>query len=47
MNGLIQFLTTIQTFNLHIVTKAELKSPIKQDGDKPGHFGKNGQPFRI
>lgn len=32
MTGLIQFLTKIQTFNLHIVTKSELKSSIKKRG---------------
>lgn len=34
MTGLIQFLTKIQTFNLLIVNRVELKSPIKEDGDK-------------
>lgn len=34
MQNLALFLTTIQTFNLHTVTKADLKSPIKQDGEK-------------
>jgi len=37
MNGLIQFLTKIQTFNLLIVTTAELKIPIKEDGNKPAY----------
>ncbi|WP_131538891.1 hypothetical protein [Pedobacter nototheniae] len=37
MTGLIQFLTKIQTFNLLVVTKAELKSPIKEDGNKPAY----------
>jgi hypothetical protein len=37
MNGLIQFLTKIQTFNLVIVTKSELKSPIKEDGNKQAY----------
>ena len=37
MTGLIQFLTKIQTFNLLIVTTAELKSPIKEDGNKPAY----------
>ena len=34
MNGLIQFLTRLQTFNLVIITKSELKNPIKEDGNK-------------
>ncbi|TDQ11709.1 hypothetical protein ATK78_0834 [Pedobacter metabolipauper] len=34
MNGLIQFLTKIQIFNLLTITKAELKSPIKEEGEK-------------
>ena len=37
MTGLIQFLTKIQTFELRIVTKAELKSSIKEDGNKPAY----------
>ncbi|MBE5320850.1 hypothetical protein IM793_16900 [Pedobacter sp. MR2016-19] len=37
MNGLIQFLTKIQTFNLLTITKVELKSPIKEDGNKPAY----------
>ena len=37
MNGLIHFLTKIQTFNLHIITKAELYSTIKEDGNKPAY----------
>jgi len=37
MNGLIQFLTKIQTFNLLTFTKAELKSPIKEDGEKKAY----------
>jgi len=37
MSGLIQFLTKIQTFNLLVVIKAELKSPIKEDGDKQAY----------
>lgn len=37
MHGLIQLLTKIQTFNLLIVTTGELKSPIKEDGDKPAY----------
>jgi len=37
MTGLIQFLTRIQTFKLRIITKAKLKSPIKQDGNKPAY----------
>lgn len=37
MNGLIQFLTKIQTFNLLTITKAELKSPIKEDGEKQAY----------
>ncbi|WP_406826856.1 hypothetical protein [Pedobacter sp. KACC 23697] len=37
MNGLIQFLTKIQTFELRIVNKAELKSSIKEDGNKQAY----------
>jgi len=37
MTGLIQFLTKIQTFNLLIVTTGELKSPIKEAGNKPAY----------
>ncbi|WP_316828718.1 hypothetical protein [Pedobacter miscanthi] len=37
MTGLIQFLTKIQTFNLLIVTTGELKSPMKEDGNKPAY----------
>jgi len=37
MTGLIQFLTKIQTFNLLVVTNAELKSPIRGDGNKPAY----------
>lgn len=37
MTGLIQFLTKIQTFNLLIVNRVELKSPIKEDGDKAAY----------
>jgi hypothetical protein len=37
MTGLIQFLTKIQTFELRIVTKADLKSSIKEDGNKPAY----------
>ena len=37
MTGLIQFLTKIQTFNLLVVTNAELKSPIKADGNMPAY----------
>lgn len=37
MTGLIQFLTKIQTFNLLIVNRVELKSPMKEDGDKPAY----------
>jgi hypothetical protein len=37
MNGLIKFLTKIQTFNLLIVTTTELKIPIKEDGNKPAY----------
>lgn len=37
MNGLIQFLTKIQTFNLLTITKVELKSLIKENGNKPAY----------
>lgn len=37
MNGLIQFLTKIQTFELRIITKSELEHPIKEDGNKPAY----------
>ncbi|MFC4142346.1 hypothetical protein ACFSNA_18635 [Pedobacter mendelii] len=37
MNILTSFLTKIQTFNLLIVTKGELKSPIKENGNKPAY----------
>lgn len=37
MENLALFLTKIQTFELHIITKAELKSPIKEDGNKPAY----------
>lgn len=37
MNGLIQFLSKIQTFNLLIVKKSELKSPIKEDENKQAY----------
>jgi len=37
MNGLIQFLTKIQTFELSIVNNAQLKSPIKENGNKPAY----------
>ncbi|MDY0906285.1 hypothetical protein [Pedobacter sp. CFBP9032] len=32
---MFQFLNPYQTFNLLLVTKAELKRPIKEDGNKP------------
>ena len=37
MQGLIEFLTKIQTYNLLVITKSELKSPIKQDGNKTAY----------
>jgi hypothetical protein len=37
MTGLIQFLSKIQTFNLLIVKKSELKSPIKEDENKQAY----------
>jgi len=37
MNYLTLFLTKIQTFSLHIITKSELKSLIKEDGNKPAY----------
>lgn len=37
MQNLALFLTKIQTFELHIITKSELKSPIKEDGNNPAY----------
>lgn len=37
MTGLIQFLTKIQTFELRIITKTELKSTIKEAPNKPAY----------
>jgi|GEM_PF-700780 len=37
MNGLIQFLIRIQTFNLHIVKKSELNSPLKEEREKQSY----------
>lgn len=37
MKGLTQYLTRLQTFNLRIITKNELKSPIKEDGEKQAY----------
>jgi len=37
MQKLTSFLTKIQTFELCITTKEELKSPIKEDGHKPAY----------
>jgi len=37
MQNLANFLVRLQTFDLHIITKAELKSPIKEDGNKPAY----------
>jgi len=37
MNGLIQFLTRIQTFELRITIKDKLKSPIKGDENKQAY----------
>ncbi|WP_029285933.1 hypothetical protein [Pedobacter sp. R20-19] len=34
MQNLANFLTRLQIFNLHLVTKSELKSSIKEDGQK-------------
>jgi hypothetical protein len=37
MQNLAIFLTRLQTFNILFINKSELKSPIKQDGDKPAY----------
>jgi hypothetical protein len=37
MQNLAIFLVRLQTFELRITTKAELKSPIKDDGNKPAY----------
>jgi len=37
MQNIANFLVRLQTFELSIITKAELKSPIKQDGNKPAY----------
>lgn len=37
MQNLARFLTKIQTFELHIITKEELKSPIKEEGQKQAY----------
>ena len=37
MRNLAIFLTRLQTFNLRIITKSELKSPIKENGNKPAY----------
>jgi hypothetical protein len=37
MQNLANFLTRLQTFNLDIVTKAELKSPVKEDVEKQAY----------
>ncbi|SFA38266.1 hypothetical protein SAMN04488511_101160 [Pedobacter suwonensis] len=37
MRNLAIFLTRLQTFNLRIITKSELKSPIKEEGEKQAY----------
>lgn len=37
MQSLANFLTRLQTFNLLLINKSELKSPIKQDGNRPAY----------
>lgn len=37
MYNLANFLTKLQTFELRITTKEKLKSPIKEDGQKPAY----------
>jgi len=37
MKGLTQYLTRLQTFNLRIITKAELKTPIKENREKQAY----------
>ncbi|NRF40224.1 hypothetical protein [Pedobacter foliorum] len=37
MRNLASFLINLQTFKLRIITKAELKSPIKEDGQKQAY----------
>lgn len=35
MKNLALFLTKLQTFDLHVITKEELHSPIREDEKKP------------
>jgi len=37
MRNLAIFLTRLQTFNLRIITKSELKNPIKEDVEKQAY----------
>lgn len=37
MQNLAIFLIRSQTFELRIITKAELKSPVKEDGEKQAY----------
>jgi len=37
MQNLIYFLIKIQTFELHIINKGELKNPVKEEENKPAY----------